>query len=121
MDSQAEDGNSLGRRLKLLRVKLGLTQMNASQLTGIPIDTWRSWESGRRKPPKYVETMLALLPELQDRFLNDRERRELALAVKERLAALRDLRNAASGEAEIEELSESISALERIEGLMEPR
>lgn len=45
-------------KLKSERIRLGLTQQQMSDLTGIPRRTLQSWEEGQRKCPDYVERLL---------------------------------------------------------------
>lgn len=40
------------------RLKLGLTQHQLAELTGIPFRTIQNWEGGQRKCPEYVERLL---------------------------------------------------------------
>ena len=40
------------------RTKLGLTQHQLAELTGIPFRTIQNWEGGQRKCPDYVEKLL---------------------------------------------------------------
>ncbi len=44
--------------IKKHRKKAGLTQKQFSDLFKIPIDTIKNWESGRRKPPEWVEKLI---------------------------------------------------------------
>ena len=45
-------------RIKEERLKLGLTQQQLADLTGIPFRTIQNWEGGQRKCPEYVEKLL---------------------------------------------------------------
>ncbi len=45
-------------KIKEYRQIAGLTQGQFSELFEIPIDVVKSWDSGRRYPPKWVEKML---------------------------------------------------------------
>ena len=45
--------------IKDIRVATGMTQKEFSEKYGIPIDTLKGWESGKRVPPEYVERLLA--------------------------------------------------------------
>lgn len=40
--------------MKELRKEFGLTQAKLSEITGIPKRSIENWDSGIRKPPKYV-------------------------------------------------------------------
>lgn len=44
--------------IKEERLKLGLTQQQLADLTGIPFRTIQNWEGGQRKCPDYVEKLL---------------------------------------------------------------
>ena len=44
--------------IKGLRLAVGLSQKEFSDLFEIPIDVVRSWDCGRRKPPVWVEKMI---------------------------------------------------------------
>lgn len=44
--------------IKEARIAAGLTQEQLSKLLEIPIDTVKSWESGRRKPPAWAKKLL---------------------------------------------------------------
>lgn len=43
-------GNPWPERLKALRKKLGITQVEAAQLCGVATSTWNGWEYGFRIP-----------------------------------------------------------------------
>lgn len=45
-------------QIKEERTKMGLTQREFADLTGIPYRTIQSWEGGQRKCPDYVERLL---------------------------------------------------------------
>ena len=45
-------------KIKEERLKLGLTQHQLAELTGIPFRTIQNWEGGQRKCPDYVEKLL---------------------------------------------------------------
>ena len=45
-------------KIKEERIKLGLTQHQLAELTGIPFRTIQNWEGGQRKCPEYVERLL---------------------------------------------------------------
>lgn len=42
-------------KIQEIRIKAGLSQKKMSELTSIPLRTIENWETGQRKPPKYVE------------------------------------------------------------------
>lgn len=44
--------------IKDYRVSAGLTQAEFSNLFEIPLDTVKGWDSGRRKPPEWVEKLI---------------------------------------------------------------
>lgn len=44
--------------LKIARKRADLTQQEMSELLDIPVRTIQDWESGRRKPPSYVEKLV---------------------------------------------------------------
>ena len=44
--------------IKKYRQSAGLTQKQFSELFEIPIDVVKSWDSGRRKPPKWAEKLI---------------------------------------------------------------
>ena len=45
-------------KIKEERLKLGLTQHQLAEITGIPFRTIQNWETGQRKCPEYVEKLL---------------------------------------------------------------
>ncbi len=45
-------------KIKSERIRLGMTQEQFSEMTGIPRRTIQSWEEGQRKCPDYVERLL---------------------------------------------------------------
>lgn len=44
--------------IKEYRQKAGLTQKQFSEKFDIPLDVVKSWDSGRRKPPIWVEKLI---------------------------------------------------------------
>lgn len=44
--------------IKEARVAAGLTQKELSALLGIPIDTIRNWDAGRREPPEWARKLI---------------------------------------------------------------
>ena len=46
------------KTIKSERIRLGLTQHQLADLTGIPFRTIQNWEGGQRKCPEYVEKMV---------------------------------------------------------------
>lgn len=44
--------------IKECRKAAGLTQAQFSEIFEIPIDVVKSWDSGRRKPPAWVEKLI---------------------------------------------------------------
>lgn len=44
--------------IKEHRKSVGLTQKQFSELFEIPLDVVKSWDSGRRKPPKWAEKLI---------------------------------------------------------------
>lgn len=44
--------------IKEARIRHGLTQIQLSNITGIPFRTIQNWEGGQRKCPTYVENMV---------------------------------------------------------------
>ena len=44
--------------IKNERIRLGLTQQQLSEITGVPFRTIQNWEGGQRKCPDYVEKMI---------------------------------------------------------------
>lgn len=45
-------------KLKEARLAAGLTQKSMSDKTGIPIRTIGDWETGNRRPPKWVASLV---------------------------------------------------------------
>ena len=45
-------------KIKDLRNKLGLSQQGLSDLLDIPKRTIEDWETGKRKPPDYVDRLI---------------------------------------------------------------
>lgn len=54
--------------IKEMRAKTGLTQVKISQLTGVPMRTWQSWEIGERKCPDYVVRLIRYFLEHEQLF-----------------------------------------------------
>jgi DNA-binding transcriptional regulator YiaG len=45
-------------RIREIRKRSGLTQKVFGTVLGIPIDTIRHWETGKRTPPEYVVSLI---------------------------------------------------------------
>lgn len=45
-------------KIKKTRIDAGLTQIQVKELLGIPTRTLQDWESGRRNPAPWLETMV---------------------------------------------------------------
>lgn len=45
-------------KIKLARQNAGLSQKEMSERFGIPIDTLRNWDCGRRMPPEWATRLL---------------------------------------------------------------
>ena len=45
-------------KIKSERIRLGLTQQQLSNITGVPFRTIQNWETGQRKCPDYVERLI---------------------------------------------------------------
>lgn len=60
--------------LKELRIKAGFSQQELSAKFEIPIDTIKSWDSGRRNPPEWAEKLLR--KELEMEILKMEKNRE---------------------------------------------
>lgn len=54
------------KSIKTERIRLGLTQHQLANLTGIPFRTIQNWEGGQRKCPDYVERLV--LEKLEQTF-----------------------------------------------------
>jgi transcriptional regulator with XRE-family HTH domain len=52
---------ALGKRLVVLRKKLGLTQKEAAEKVFVTRDAWQSWEAGTRNPSKAHLKLIELL------------------------------------------------------------
>ena len=46
------------KTIKSERIRLGLTQQQLAEITGVPFRTIQNWEGGQRKCPDYVEKMI---------------------------------------------------------------
>ena len=46
------------KTIKSERIRLGLTQSQLANITGIPFRTIQNWEGGQRKCPDYVEKLI---------------------------------------------------------------
>lgn len=44
--------------IKEVRLSAGLTRKQMSDLLGVPLRTLEDWESGKRKPPEYVVSLI---------------------------------------------------------------
>lgn len=53
--------------IKEYRIRAGLTQQEMGKMFGIPIDSIRSWETGRRKPDRFKEMYLVQQLRLLDK------------------------------------------------------
>lgn len=49
---------TFAENFKRLRNELGLSQAKLSKVTKIPLDTIKSWESGRKIPAEYIQEMV---------------------------------------------------------------
>ena len=49
---------SVENRIKSARISAGLSQKEMSDRFGIPIDTIRNWDCGRRMPPEWAARLL---------------------------------------------------------------
>lgn len=45
-------------KIKKLKASRGLTQENLAEILEVPKRTIESWESGKRKPPDYVQRLI---------------------------------------------------------------
>lgn len=45
-------------QIKELRISAGLTQTQFAELFGIPVDTVKAWDCGRRNPDKLKERLI---------------------------------------------------------------
>ena len=45
-------------KLQKVRQKTGLSRAEACKRLEIPYSTWRDWEQGLRKPPKWAEALI---------------------------------------------------------------
>ncbi len=52
-----------------VRKRLGLTQLEFSERIGVPIETIRNWEQGKRSPTGAARTLLRLLDKLPEAAL----------------------------------------------------
>lgn len=52
------DERTKTNKIKSERIRLGLTQYQLAEITGIPFRTIQNWETGQRKCPEYVERLL---------------------------------------------------------------
>lgn len=57
-------------KIKEVRTDAGLTQKQFSELLEIPIDVVKSWDSGRRSPPEWVEKLIIEKIERMTRGMN---------------------------------------------------
>lgn len=48
-------------KFKEIRLKLGLTQVQMSQVLHIPLKSIQNWEYGRRNPPPYLIPMIEII------------------------------------------------------------
>jgi transcriptional regulator with XRE-family HTH domain len=103
--------HAFGKRLRLLRLQQGLTQVQAARNAGITAPTWASYESGRRLPfaPRVAVLARAIGVPISALFANENETAltEVVLGARtcehlERLAPV-DL------DREIERLSSSVA------------
>ena len=62
----------MGRRIRMLRTRLGLTQDGFAERYGIPVTAIRQYEIGRTMPPPAVQSYLTVIerePEMSARAL----------------------------------------------------
>lgn len=66
-----------GQDLRQARERAGLTQAQAAKRIGVPVDTYRSWEHGRRSPREEhwptIEAVMANEPTPRDEIAGLRE------------------------------------------------
>jgi DNA-binding transcriptional regulator YiaG len=58
---QASSNNPWPRRLKALRERLGLTQVQAAERIRIAQSQWSSYEAGKRQPTRPIAHLIELL------------------------------------------------------------
>lgn len=46
------------KTIKALKASMGMTQRQLSEYFGIPLQTIKDWECGKRKPPEYTLRLL---------------------------------------------------------------
>ena len=95
-------------RIRTLREKLGMTAQETAVRFSVPLNTWRSWESGKRMPPSYVVDLL----ETVTLFLAGEECRQTSMAVMDRITYLEGMRSLCYSEEERRQLCKAIDALQ---------
>lgn len=50
----------LARKLKAIRLRLGISQREAAEKTGVALRTWISWENDHRRPSGLAAHLLTL-------------------------------------------------------------
>lgn len=67
----------IDNRIRQERIRLGLTVPDVARATGVPAETVKAWNMGRRVPPPYVEAMVlkamqeSVRPSLEDKIRRD--------------------------------------------------
>ncbi len=69
INEKVRDGNDLS--IKELRLHYGITQVQLSEITGIPKRTISNWETGERTPAPYITPLISAKLELE--FLRSKE------------------------------------------------
>ncbi|MBP3854044.1 MAG: helix-turn-helix transcriptional regulator [Ruminiclostridium sp.] len=69
INEKVRDGNDLS--IKELRLHYGITQVQLSEITGIPKRTISNWETGERTPAPYITSLISAKLELE--FLRSKE------------------------------------------------
>lgn len=58
VDAAKDWNNNYINPIREARISVGLSQTMASEIIGVPLRTWQSWELGTRHPAKYVEKLI---------------------------------------------------------------
>ena len=68
-----ESGIDYPKTIKALKASMGMTKKQLSAYFGIPLQTVKDWECGKRKPPEYTLRLLLYKAKMEKMLSKDVE------------------------------------------------